>query len=244
MGNIRKKSENLIALLVVFALGSIMMTGCQKDKDPEPDYSKVYLLKEMIDEGDTHIMGFISYYHTYEYDSLGRIIKYYWKFPAGVDTTTYVYNDSTSITVTRSGNYLNYTDVLELNENGLVVSENKLNINLITRYVYNSDGYRILSKSYSYGVDTSDITSQINIKTYTYSNGNLIRVESESGYKEEYSYYSNKVNTLGYRNKGMAFYGKSSKNLAIDKDATDQFDAENRLIKRSLTDWSYEYEYY
>lgn len=239
----------IISPLFGIALSGILLTACSKEKEElvEPDYSILHKLKKVIIEGrnSLHIDYYLTY--NYEYDSAGRIVRYVYTTPGGNDTTTYIYTDSTLVTSIRRGAYNTnpLISVFNLNSDGLAITKNEITNKIIHRYSYDEDTHCVLKRSFSYGVDTSDISLPGLTETYLYINGNKVKY-THNGYLEEFSYYKDKINTLGNYNIGMTFMGKSSKNLQKVEDVTDAFDEENRLIKRTSQNYNnYEaYEYY
>lgn len=115
---------------------------------------------------------------------------------------------------------------------GLVVTEHVPKYKFIRRIKYNEEGYRIYDKYGKYVTDTSDI-SWTSENRYSIIDGNYDR-----------PHYDDKINTLGYVNFGMPYYGKSSKNLEKTINSTDKFDSLQRLVYRRNSDFGEEYSYY
>jgi hypothetical protein len=99
---------------------------------------------------------------------------------------------------------------------------------------YDSDGYILSSSTISFGY-----TSKY---TFTWSNGNLISKQDSTGLNfERYTYYTDKINTVGNENKGMFFLGMKSKNLVKNYsgsiggsiDHSYEFDTRNRVKKET-----------
>lgn len=219
--------------LVIASIFIMLLANCAKEDDkPELDYSKVYLVKNKIVNGD-----FSDVVYHYEYDTNGKLSYYTITPPSDysliVEHHNYQYVSSSLIYEIHSNEYsIPDTTILELNEMGLVVTEHKPKIKFIRRIKYNDEGYRIYDKYGRYVTDTSDIT---------WTSENRYRV-IDGNYDQPH--YDDKINTLGYVNFGMPYYGKSSKNLEKKINSTDTFDSLQRLSSRRNNDFSEEYSYY
>ncbi len=221
---------------ILLMAGSIFLFSCSKDSTgPDLDYSKVYRIKTKKE-----YYRYDGHYNTYKYsyDSLGRILSLITIYPDHKnDTTSYTYNDPTSIIVDIRGGYVaEQTILIQLNEKGLMVKETSLKGNGYNTYEYNADGYCV--KINKYRADTCYLTI-----FYQYRNDNLATVFQSPGEWILYQFYKDKINTLGNFNIGMAFKGKSSKNLRKVKNTSDYFDSLGRLKNRYTDDGYTEYVY-
>lgn len=235
------------ATRLLLIMGTLLLVACSEDDEtvqPEPDYSKVYLVKKKTLDTESMHNQFHQAWE-YEYDTAGKILKTIYTNPGGTLVCDYSYIDPNSITIFVSSTYgITDTVRLRLNTRGLVVSHYKPAEKYVYKYQYDEEGYCTLSQTYKYGVDTSDIIELVYTSINKYTNGNLVEKIRNPGGDLKYSYHEDKVNTLGYYNFGETFWGKSSKNLAKEEGMTDEFDSAQRLVKRYRENTVYGYEYY
>lgn len=228
-----------------FLSGILLVFACSKEEKIEPDYTKVHLIKTEVigntNDSFTHTFG-------YEYDNDGKIVKKTWENDDRSDVYEYQYGSGSISIIHSSDIFPTDTAILELNNKGLVVCKYNLQDNKMTRYRYDDQGYCVYSRYYEYGADTSDIVQEIETTNFTYIEGNLLLEDrvyngTTEGQVRNF-YYDDKVNTIGNLNRGQGFFGKSSKNLTKVGVNLDEFDAENRLIKRTENDVVSSYEFY
>ena len=153
----------------------------------------------------------IIHHESYEYDSSGRLSKLTYanslQLTGAYDIYSYA---SDKIIVERYDDQETQfdTDTIRLNANGLVIYRR----NSPYSNEYDGKGYLIKSKT----VNGASVPTLI---TYQISNGNTIKMikEEETVNKivstKNYTFLPNSVNTIGYENKGMPFYGNQDKNL-------------------------------
>lgn len=221
--------------------GSAFLFSCSKDSDgPDLDSSKVYLIKT---EFKHHKFGY-TLRNEFSYDSLGRILSLIQVYPDNNnDTARYTYINSMSVIVVHNSYD---TVMLQLDQNGLMVLETSMHEKWYTRYKYNVDDHCSMIRYYRDKTDTSEVATPYKTILYQYKLGNLVTESNWSGELIHYQYYADKINTIGNLNKGMAFKGKSSKNLTKFDDSYDSFDSLGRLKFRYVKNdtWRYNYEYY
>ncbi len=138
----------------------------------------------------TDTQGSSSMVETYEYDDMDRLSKV---LIGDSVAATFSYNDLTVVEKTDAGNAV-YT----LNSDGYVSSIN-FSYSTLVDFYYGSIGY--VSQTVQGNVQ----------KNYVWNNENLTSVYGSDTL--EYTYLSDKFNTIGNEYKGQAFLGKDSKNL-------------------------------
>lgn len=219
--------------------------SCNPDNDdniPIPAMPKIKTI--------THHQGTKLSSESYEYDSLGRLVKL-----TNSDGTFTEYENRKDMIIIKTTKETVFpsSDTLLLNDQGLVSSQL---LGLITReYV---DGMLVKSTYYdSEGIPGSEYD-------YQTSDGNTIGFKIWDLHPTnphllitcEYEFLPQSVNTIGIENRGMGYYGKQDKNLVIqtkrlmhmvhDEVITHchyQWDSQNRVVK-SWTEDNQNSDYY
>lgn len=192
-------------LLLALLFLAITFNSCKETDNNEVILTNPSLL---IKTATQYQDGKVTNTTNYEYDHLGRITK------ISYDEGRYEKYSYVSDTIILKEIYKNeldhFTDTLLLNDQGLVIAVNKSDT-----YEYDAEGYLVKA------------TIVIDKHTYTASqsilNGNIVEknVEVDSvgqimeiyNYKYIYNTAPAAPNTIGTENKGIAFFGKQSKNL-------------------------------
>ncbi|HLN73181.1 MAG TPA: hypothetical protein VK205_07790 [Prolixibacteraceae bacterium] len=209
-------------LLLALLFLAITFSACKKTENNEVILTNPSLL---IKTATQYQDGKVTGTTTYEYDNLGRIAKI--SYNAG-RYEKYNYVSDTLLFIEAYSNMVHYnTDTLLLNSRGLVAAHHKK-----TAFEYDSEGFLVKSTTMNYPAD---------IKSYEVGEGNVLGYtfhqfdmgdNSETLSVYTCQYLENSVNTIGYENMGISFYGKQSKNLLskshlkiIYTDFTREFDA-------------------
>jgi hypothetical protein len=123
-----------------------------------------------------------------KYDTQGRIIERYLNNSLSL---TYIYNTNNTLTINTIDNNITVdTEILTLNSKG-----------------FNTEDGR------SYSVEGYSLGQNNNRYTITVENENVIEKLYEDGRRTVYEFYTNKINTIGEYNQGIAFEGKDNANL-------------------------------
>jgi hypothetical protein len=242
--------------MLVTLLAGMALCGCQKDDDASSNENGGTGVKgtPLIATMTLHNEDGVTA-RSFRYDEKGRLVGEvdkrnsadYYSSTISYEAYKYIW---TSVFV-ESGNKMERTGTL--NEKGLVTSVT--HICSIDRdsgteiLEYNSEGYCIhCLLTYKDGIK--------NENTYTFSGGNLVEGKESfqhNFYDWKYTYYTDRVNTIGVENLGVSFMGKQSKNLIKSETKketgkevtyTYEFDSKNRVTKQLCSDGSYtEYTY-
>ncbi len=188
---------------------------------------------------------------TYTYDAQGRILTRIntasnWRYEF-----TY-----TSNTVTENyyvGTTLSTSKLYELDTNGFIAKETYIlpaaSIPYKSVYTYNAN------KQLSIKVSSNTINTNTTTETYFYTGSMLDSMQTTFSnnnnlYRFWYSYYTDKINSIAYKNQGFLFWAETAMmplkkqtsifrtngffNTQVD-DYTYNFDAQNRITKRTIT---------
>ena len=232
------KSLFLISALFIALFSLTIISGCKKDDNKqsatctngikdgtETDIdcggdcnvcTATYRIKTVVSidyNGDT------TSSRAYTYDNTGRLTYMFEEQPTAIRRRFYYYtNDSIVYIDSASGG----RKVYMLNAQGYAASE--------THYTSSSQVF-----TYNYTYDAQGHLINLNNTAYTWANNNLIT--RGDGYI--YSYYTDKLNTIGNEKEGLRFLGISSRNLiqkidvgGISITPTYQFDGLGRIIYR------------
>jgi hypothetical protein len=241
-----------LKILIVVLIGTLSLYSCKKDSsDPVPAKP---LLQKIVDNSDES-------YVTLEYDG-SRLKKML------ADDNSYMTLEYTATTITENDysaqNVLEYTTLYSLNTKGLVVSSvssgsgkkngtvrknllsgliplKAINSSLNT-FEYNADGYmtKIVLEAGTADQETME---------FTISNGNRVGTVYTFGGETMNlisQYLTDKTNTTGSENMGIAFMGKQDKNLmqsitttysgfTLIQSYSYQYDAKDRVVKSTTT---------
>lgn len=217
--------------LVILTLGAL---SCKKDNSGQPPAETIAKLKSWVDDGGVT---------NYTYDASGRITKYE---HVGGSKSTYEYQNGLVIhKLYSAGGNLFSTKNLELDASGYVIHEvDPGGQGTPSARVYNAEHQLVKSVSV-----TGNFTNSMD---YFYTNGNCdsmrYTTNGQWGQTVKWTYYTDKPNSLSYKNQGMTFWGVSSKNLtkseqyfysdgtAGDKsNYTYELDASGHVTKQTVT---------
>jgi hypothetical protein len=157
----------------------------------------------------------------YNYDSSGRLIKLLTKSEnsASNDQSEYIYESPTKIIQKYVGNSETAVITFMLNENGYAVT--RIENEDTTFFQYDKNGFEKLSDN----------------ENLVVLNGNILKRE-EGINIQEFTYYSDKLNSLSYQMFGINFQGKDNVNLVKSEKTNEykveysyEFDTKGRVVK-------------
>lgn len=188
---------------------------------------------------------------TYTYDVQGRILsrlnaasnwKYEFSYTNFTATENYFINST-----------LSTTKVYDLNADGLVIKESYTlplsSIPYKATYTYNAN------KQLAALVRSNSLNTNTTTETSFYTGSTLDSMQTTFSYNNDlyrfwYSYYTDKANSIAYKNQGYLFYAEEASmplkkvtsifragnnfNTQVD-DYTHLFDINNRITKRTIT---------
>jgi hypothetical protein len=253
----------------IFTLAFLLfnLASCTKDKSSSPAFHdsipRIQTVTEYFNGATERVTSFL-------YDTSSRLVKV--SFHEILENQQYydtlIYNGSTIVMNTYSNkNKLIESEIFTLNSNNLVVlmtdtfgeqkksvrhfldlrlQEHEANI-----YGYDENGYQTLEISTNeYGgthrYEKSYSAGNLITSTYQYMANDTVIQNGASTFK----YYSDKSNTIGNENRGIAFLGKQNTNLlsnildqkwlttdtlSLITDYRYEFDSKNRVIKQYIT---------
>lgn len=194
--------------IAVITLALLVMGSCKKEEEA-PEVAKV---KQSI--GISFTWG-VTDTANYTYDSEGRVTDVQYGVTGGHEVYTYSGNNIICLKYNSSGG-LDQTITYIKNSQGYVDSLTELTTGFPdpfrTKFIYDSNGFLVTSKRYNSTNDLYLVYQHSNDGknlTTTYHNdgsGNLVSTTS-------YTYFTDKLNTIGNANMGMGFLGVSSKNV-------------------------------
>lgn len=209
--------------IVLFLAVAMVASSCKKD-DTTDDIDTTPKIKTLL-----RTYSNVTDTTTYAYDSQGRLVKEIINGQA----SNYSYGSNNIWVVYDSGDT---AEEYILNSDGYAASKRYVNM-YILNYAYDADGHRI---------------SQDGFYTYTWVSGNMT-VEAGSSSSAEYTYATDKANTIGNANRGQKYLGTDSKNLAntvkysgssTSNTIQYDYDSENRVIRKSYEGFVELYTYY
>ncbi len=226
-----KKSKTILAGILACALLVLLFTGgCSKsDNTPpilphDPWFGKIKTTHEQGQNVDTFF-----------YDSSARCIK---QAASDGSYVSYVYSSGlvTRYHFNAGQTIASDTTIYTLNSQGYVSSDGT------DSYTYDSAGYQTSRTLQPGGIGPLNFTD-------VWRNENLDSLHYETqptGFFWAYTYFTDKINTIGNDNAGFGIWGKSSKNLLSSSvykfagsistnDFTYEFDANNRVTKLTQT---------
>ena len=219
--------KNILAASLFAVLG---LTSCKKEKTsdtpttPTSQTSSLIRIKTEVQQNTIR---------NYFYDFDGKVTK---DEDGSIRSNyrTYEYTSNTSVLVKRyKADTLYSTRIYILNKDGYAIYTEYLDDNTIDTNYYDVNGFMMYSKN-----------DQLTVK-----DGNVIeQITSNDGKKEvdtaTYTYYLDRLNTIGESNHGASFFGKDSKNLLKTEKHTSyggnfrtytyDFDTKGRVIKRKI----------
>ncbi len=149
---------------------------------------------------------------SYTYDEQGRILTSKSSKGPGAQ---YQYTSNVAIKqLSAAGNIGAQTDTFRLNSNGWVEMEAdnyEGKTQSLSKYKYDVGGFMVEARQFINGSlagTASYVIVKGNRTDYTY-----IDEKKEVLSKVHYTYYNDKINTIGEENMGMLFHGRDSKNL-------------------------------
>ena len=233
--------KNLILAAVVISC----FAACKKSKTEEPTPTPQIVVVPKIKT--TTIGGDLV---TSTYDNQGRLLTKIspvsnWKYEYVYGTNLVTENYYVGTTLSTSKNF-------ELNADGFITKETyNLPITSIpfkTLYTYNAN------KQLQTKVSSNTMNSNGNTETYFYTGTILDSMrttfnQNNDLYRFFYTYYTDKLNSFGYKNQGLLFFAETGDNpvkkqtsifrtngffnTQVD-DFTYIFDAQNRITRRSI----------
>lgn len=246
--------------MLVALLAGMALCGCQKDDDAVGEKNEGINIKKkvpLIAIKKTNDNGCIYVFY-FKYDMQWRQIS---MFGSSENNESYE-----KIEISYDGSKIIEYKVDEIEQVGLSrETEGVLNSNgLVTTGIirslktgeqgtinckYDENGFLVYKKESSNSGNTWEVHA------YTIQDGNIVKEEISysSGYisKRTYSYYMDKLNTIGPENMGVTFYGKQSKNL-IKSERRDgetmsyiyEFDSKNRVVRQQCSEgWYHSFTY-
>jgi hypothetical protein len=189
--------------ILFIAIISIAFSACKKKNDETPAVPKLKtsIIPDVLNaEVDTA---------TYSYNSDGTVLQI--ATPAGAKHLfSYNGNMVTDISYDNAGG-VSETSTYYLNTQGMADSMVEGISSYRYRYIYDVNGFKTIQKFYG---PSNSLAGIIN---YTNDGSNISDVYYVDGVGNvtttfHYTFYTDKLNTVGNANKGMSFLGKSSKN--------------------------------
>ena len=235
--------KNLLFLLLCFSLG---ITSCKKNS---ADTNAPIIATIPVAKVKTFTIGGDAV--NYTYDAQGRVLTRVspasnWKYEYSYGTNTV--NENYYV-----GNTLSTTKVYDLNADGLAIKESytlpTTSIPYKSTYTYNAN------KQVATMVRSNSLNTNTTTETNFYTGTTLDSMHTTFSYNNDlyrfwYSYYTDKTNSIGYKNQGYLFWAETATitlkkqtsifrtngffNTQVD-DYTYSFDAENRITKRTIT---------
>lgn len=231
---------------IIFAVAAVLIfTACKKNKTEEPSPTPVVAVPKV----KTFTIGGDAV--NYTYDALGRLLTRV--SPSGNWKSEFTYSGNAVTENYYVGTTLSTTKVLELNADGFVVKEGytfpATAMPYKSVYAYNAN------KQLQTKVSSNTINSNGSTETYFYTGAMLDSMRTSFAqnndlYRFIYAYYTDKENSIAYKNQGYLFWFETAamplkKQTAIFKtngffntqvdDYTYNYDAQNRIIKRTIT---------
>ncbi len=214
----------------ILALGAV---SCKKDNSSQSPAETVAKMKSWIDDGGVT---------NYTYDASGRLTNYE---HVGGSKSTYEYQNGLVVykLFSANGNLFNAKN-LELDASGYVIHEaDPGGQGTPSTRVYNAE-HQLVKNVFMTG-------NFANSMDYFYTNGNCdsmrYTTNGQWGQTVKWTYYTDKGNSLSYKNQGMPFWGVSSKNLTKTEqyfypggsngdisNFTYEFDAGGNVIKQTI----------
>lgn len=218
------------ALFPFYLLCMLVLVSCSKDDSPTTSGPQPVVAIPKI---KTFTIGTALYTHTY--DAQGRLLTrissdgYKDEYIYGNNTVTYKYYQS---------NVQQSTYIYELNADGLKIKSLRTfpsTGNYQTVYNYNAN------KQLATLVNSNSLDTKTSTKTFFYTGNDLEHTEETFSYNTDnwkiyYTYYSDKTNTFGNKNKGYLFDIEEESQHPI-KTLTAVFSATNTQVD------TYNYEY-
>jgi YD repeat-containing protein len=225
--------------IILFTLITISLAACQKNKSDDniPVAPTPKIKTYSIGTSDV----------AYSYDTQGRLLTRIsvagdWKY-------VYTYSTNSVKEDYYTGAIITTTRVYDLNADGYVIKEVltfPVTGNYQTNYTYTAN------KQIATMVSSNSLNTKTNTQTNFYTgttldSSHLTYSYNTDKYRYIYSYYTDKKNSIGYKNSGHLFYPEdasfplkqakyifSATNTQID-DYTYSFDTQNRITKRTIT---------
>lgn len=211
--------KKIFLILSLFAF--IGLTSCKKDEliqkqsTPATNFSRLKIENDVAN--DTTF---------YSYDALGRCIKMTYSAPdvSGIYHDYSEFSYETSNKIIEKTVYNNKTDYIFhfLNEKGYV-SYDVTNLKDTMYYYYDVNGYHLDAKEQELVIENGNVLKRIMYNTTTH----------------EYTYYTDKKNTLLDEMRGLNIWGKSNTNLLKSEkygssmiNYTYEFDNKDRIVKK------------
>ncbi len=212
------------------------LASCKKDEvTTTPSTNQTSSLTDTLVVAKTRIKTKFDKDHTsyYLYDANGRQIKSYYVDDNSYYSTMEYLSNNQIVEKNYHGDTLRDSRKYTLNEKGYVVYTESLDNKTIDTTYYDVNGFHKFTNNDQLTIENGNLMKRI----YTPENTNNESVI------ETYTYYMDKLNTIGLKNEGEIYWGKDSKNLIKTEKAygaygdysatyTYEFDTKGRVSKK------------